>query len=595
MGIEIVAEVNFEANRGEVLAIVGESGSGKTTVGMALFGYARRGTRITGGAVWYGGKDILSLRKEDLRQIRGRHVSYVPQDPGLSLSPRRKIGSQLVEVMVSHGFGSREAKQRAAQGMTQVGLPNTEDFQDRYPFELSGGQQQRVLIAMALACSPDVVVLDEPTTGLDVLTQAQVLQLIAELAEQQSAAFIYTTHDLAVVDQLADEVAVMYAGRVVELGLRRGVFDQPAHPYTAMLIESVPRIAERHVLTGIAGTAAAPGTRPSGCSFRTRCPLAIERCAIEEPPLAAVAEDRSVRCHRPNELRPEFIVRTDAESTDVRPMLLEVEGVSASYGRRDATPKVLEDVSFAIRQGECVALVGESGSGKTTAGRCIAGLKAPLSGDLRLAGEPLAYDAKKRTRSQLARIQIVFQNPASSLNPSHSVHRSIERPMALLGGVNRDGRETRIRELLERVRLPAQVLGKYPAELSGGERQRVAIARALAAEPILLVCDEITSALDVSVQAAIVTLLEELKAEGLAMLFITHNLAVVNSLADRTLVLEKGCIIEEGTTRRVIGNPEQPYTRELLAAAPDLIRRNGDAVQSLAVERPASTTEQLGN
>jgi oligopeptide/dipeptide ABC transporter ATP-binding protein len=572
-GVEIVDEVTFSVPIGRVLALVGESGCGKTSIAMALLGHARAGTRISGGSVWLNGRDVLKLNPRELREVRGEEISYVAQDPTANLSPRRTIGSQMVEAMTIHGRSRAESVVRAHELIGRVQLPDTNEFMNRYPFELSGGQQQRVLIAMALSCSPTALVLDEPTTGLDVTTQARVLEILAELAQLEAVAFVYVTHDLAVVDHLADDVAVMYSGRLVEIGDRYQIFSHPEHPYTNLLLDSVPRIGRRHLLTGIPGTAAAPGERPDGCFFRTRCPLASSQCTDSFPPRTPNRSGGYVRCYHSGALRAaehESVER--AFEHDATP-LLEVVHLVASYGRGTTHNVAVHDLSLSIYPGECVALAGESGSGKTTTGRCIAGLHAPDQGEIRLRGESLAPRASNRTRSQLRAVQIVFQNPDRSLNPSHTVRRLIERPIQLLGNVDGASTAPRLMYLLDRVRLPKGKLDLYPGELSGGEKQRVAIARALAAEPVVLVCDEVTSALDVSIQAAIVELLEELRDNGLAMLFITHNLGVVSSIANRTLVMQNGRLMEEGDTRQIIDGPRNEYTRALLAAAPDLESR----------------------
>jgi oligopeptide/dipeptide ABC transporter ATP-binding protein len=571
-GTEIVQEISLEVGRGEVLSLVGESGCGKTTTALALLGHARPGTRIASGSVWLEGEDVLGMTPQRLRKVRGSRISYVPQDPTSGLSPRHRVGAQIVEALVVHGSGAGAAHAICRELAARVGLPSDREFLRRYPFELSGGQQQRVAIAMALACKPVVVVLDEPTTGLDVTTQAQVLALLRDLGAETGAAFVYVTHDLAVVDNLADRVAVMYSGRIVELGPRGPVLRRPAHPYTTLLICSVPRLAFRQQLVGIAGTAPPPGHRPAGCFFAPRCPLADERCRAEFPPETEVEAAHSVRCWRASELQPAVAARTSRNGRPPAraPALLEAEEVSASFGRGPRCRTVLHGVSLSIRPGECLALVGESGSGKTTLGRCIAGLHRPDSGSVRLNGEPLALWVGDRTQDQRRAIQIVFQNPDRSLNPSETVALAIERPLRLFDQTAPIASRREAAQLLERVRLPVSKLDRYPRELSGGEKQRVAIARALAARPSLLVCDEISSALDVSIQAAIVALLEELRADDLALLFITHNLALVNSVASQVLVLEDGEIREHGSTAEVIERPTHVYTRELIAAVPEL-------------------------
>jgi oligopeptide/dipeptide ABC transporter ATP-binding protein len=571
-GNPVIDQVSLQVRRGEVLALVGESGSGKTTLAIALLGHNRNGTQITGGSVEFDGIDILKLSPDALQKIRGARISYVPQDPTSGLNPRHRVGDQLSEMLLVHG-GSREAAHHATVELLQrVGLPADPNFIRRYPFELSGGQQQRIAIAMALACKPAIVVLDEPTTGLDVTTQARVLQLIRELNRETNAAFIYVTHDLAVVDSLADRVCIMYAGRIVEKGMRTSIFYQPAHPYTSMLLQSIPVLGERSRLIGIPGTAPAPGNRPLGCFFEPRCPIASEICRREFPSESYIANEHDVRCWhaaRTSALlggTPEAITMSGSAKTIFR-----AKHLNASYGKGPRRNEILTDVSLSIAVGECLALVGESGSGKTTLGRCIAGLHPPDKGEMALHDTALDYRVLHRSADERRAIQLVYQNPERSLNPRETVGRAISRPLRLYGSqTSRLSERRELIRLLERVRLPEHVMDCYPADLSGGEKQRVAIARALAAGPDLLVCDEVTSSLDVSIQAAIVSLLEELRHSGLALLFITHNLALVSAIADRVLVLQKGRARAYGETASVISRPTDPYMKELVTAVPRL-------------------------
>jgi peptide/nickel transport system ATP-binding protein len=469
-------------------------------------------------------------------------------------------------------------------------LPFTTEMLGRYPHQLSGGQQQRVTIAMALVCEPRVMVMDEPTTGLDVLTQDRLLDVIIGLRKRRTVSIVYVSHDLGVVRNVVDEVVVMYGGRVVETGPVDDIFRDPRHPYTRRLLEAIPRArSDTRRLRGIPGSAVEPWNRPPGCPFAPRCDMRIAKCDFEMPPLQAPLEsvDRRVSCWRADETvvapgarkAPAQIV---AEPSPPSLAILEVRDLVAAYrgkrlgiGKGRMTNLALRGASFSLPAGSCLAVVGESGSGKTTLGRCLVGLHRPLSGEVRFSGQPLAPLAQDRRPQVRRRIQLVFQDPDSSLNPYMSIGRIVRRPLRQFFELSRTDEGARVSELLEQVHLPASVLNRSPRELSGGEKQRVAIARALAADPELLICDEVTSALDVAVQASILELLKELRQENaLAMLFISHDLAVVRSISDRVLVLRGGEIIELAERGSLFDAPRTAYTRELLDAVPDL--RAGD-------------------
>lgn len=570
-GNDIVDEVDLEIAPGRVLGLVGESGSGKTTVGLAVLGHARRGVTIRSGSVRIGDVEVLELDEDARRSLRGNGVSYVPQDPASSLNPALRIGVQLMEVLEAHDFGGSDEARRArvAEMMAEVLLPTEPDYLQRYPHQLSGGQQQRVGLAMAFACRPSVIVLDEPTTGLDVSTQEHVLATIRTLTQVHRVAALYITHDLAVVADLADEVAVMYAGRVVERGETRDIFRAPAHPYTRHLVAAAPDIAGTTRIVGLPGRAPQPGRRPDGCAFALRCELVEDRCRAAFPAVVTVAPTHSARCVRVGEVPAGAVARPLPRAEAARgEAVVEVRGVSASYTGKT----VVHDVDLTIRRGECLALVGESGSGKTTVSRCIGGLHREWTGEILLRGEPLGHGSRDRSLVDRLGIQYVFQNPYGSLNPRRTVGDSIGRPL-VVGGTPRGDVEARVLEVLDQVSLPANYAGKFPDQLSGGERQRVAIARGLVSNPAVLVCDEVTSALDVLVQAAIVDLLASLRRElGLAMLFVTHNLPLVRSIADEVAVMSEGRIVEVGAAERVIDRPEQDYTRRLIAATPSIER-----------------------
>jgi peptide/nickel transport system ATP-binding protein len=590
-GTPVISEVSFEISRGEIFGVVGESGSGKTTVGLALLGHARRGLRIAGGTVLLGDRDILALDEEQLRRLRGSLVSYVPQDPASSLNPALRIGTQLREIIEAHGNQPDSAvSERVAETMREVALPDDRAFLKRYPHELSGGQQQRVGLAMAFANRPRLIVLDEPTTGLDVTTQAHVLSTVRELATLHDVAALYVSHDLAVVATLAERVAVMYAGRVVEIGGAEELFRSAGHPYTRRLVGAIPRLTGGRSLVGIPGHAVSPGRRPPGCSFAPRCTLRIDQCEQAMPPLLPVGPGHAVRCIRAELVLSEAQSRVgdpiDMPAADeAEQPALRLENVAASYGRTE----VLHSVSLSLASHECLALVGESGSGKTTIARAVAGLHRNWTGTIAAGGAELQHAARQRSKETRRRIAYIFQNPYGSLNPRQTIDQIVGQPLRVFGIATGREADRLIAEMLERVSLTAAYARRYPDQLSGGERQRVAIARALVCDPSVLICDEVTSALDVSVQAAIVELLGSLQRDlGLSMLFITHNLPLVRSIAQRVAVLSQGNIVELGDTGQVLTDPQQPYTRQLLADTPSL---ETAASEAGVTEPPADVTE----
>jgi oligopeptide/dipeptide ABC transporter ATP-binding protein len=570
---DIVDGISFRVAAGEVLGLVGESGSGKTTVGLAVLGHTRRGARVARGEVRIEGRDILPLPALERQRLRGRLVSYVPQDPASSLNPALRIEMQLEETLSAHGFGSSDDERRAriVEVLGEVLLPSDHTFLRRYPHQLSGGQQQRVALAMAFANRPRVIVLDEPTTGLDVTTQAHVLTTVRDLCSAHGVAAVYVSHDLAVVATLADRVAVMYGGRLAELGPTGTLFRQAAHPYTRRLIEAIPEISGQHALIGIPGTAPRPGDRPNGCFFAPRCAYVQDECTTAEPPLERVSDEHDVRCIRHSAVLRDAagarIAATPRPEIEVEDALVAVIGVNASYGTR----QVLHDIELVVRPRECLALVGESGSGKTTLARCVAGLHTSYTGQVSFRGKELPAGSRSRDADTRREIQYVFQSPYNSLNPRKTISQIIEQPLRHFFSVGGSAGRGRVRAALDRVQLSTTCLDRYPHQLSGGERQRVAIARALVAEPQLLVCDEVTSALDVSVQAAIIDVLAELQRElHIGLLFVTHNLALIRTLSQEVAVMNEGRIVERGRVDDILDAPKADYTKKLLSDTPSL-------------------------
>ncbi|MBS1893917.1 MAG: ABC transporter ATP-binding protein [Actinobacteria bacterium] len=568
---DVIEAISVEVRPGEILGLVGESGSGKTTLGLAMLGYARRGLTFADGKVSVDGEDVLGMREKELRELRGKKMAYVPQDPGTALNPALRIGSQMTEAMTAHGYSKAAARARIEELLPEVGLTRVKNLLQAYPHQLSGGQQQRVGIAMAFACRPGVIVMDEPTTGLDVTTQRTVLQTVRDLCRKYGVAAIYVSHDVLVVNELADRVAVVYSGRIVELGTTAQVLGSPRHPYTRGLLRAVPDPERSVRLVGIEGTQARPELRPSGCSFAPRCPIKMAACTTECPSLYTAGPDGHVaRCLRvaegADEVTTEIVIDEQPPAAPlVSEPVLEVTDLCASYGER----QVLHDVSIVVPKLACVAVVGESGSGKTTLARCLIGLHTRCTGTMKLDGEELGAGIGNRSPQMLRRLQYVFQNPYASLNPRKTIGGILTQPLQHFTDFDRREQDRRVLEALRSVSLPDEMLDRYPDQLSGGERQRVAIARALVVEPTVLVCDEVTSALDVSVQAGVIATLQRLQAEkNLTIFFITHNLALVRSIAQQVVVMKDGTIVETGPTAELLDKPKSEYTRRLLEDVP---------------------------
>ena len=506
----IVKDVSFSIPKGEVLALIGESGSGKTTIALTLLGYARRGCRIAAGSVRVGDTSVLDLGEAELCRLRGRKVSYIAQSAAAAFNPVRTIMDQVVEGALLHGTATRAAAEaRAVELFTELALPDPANIGSRYPHQVSGGQLQRLMAAMALITEPDLVVLDEPTTALDVTTQIEVLRAFKKAVRQRGATAVYVSHDLAVVAQMADRILVLSDGEQREVGATEDILLRPQHEYTRSLL-----------------AAAAPQPRV-------------------------------------------------APSTKEATPLLEIRGLVAGYGRVDSSGmpavRILENVDLTLARGKTVGVIGESGCGKTTLARVVAGLVPAARGTVKFDGQALPTNLKDRTREQFRRIQIVFQNADTVLNPAHSIERILARPLAFYHGVGGDEARKRIARLLDLVKLPAAVAQRRPAELSGGQKQRVNLARALAAEPDLILCDEVTAALDTVVGAAVLDLLAELRRElGVSYLFISHDISTVRAVCDEVVVLYSGTKVEAGTRQALAAPPFHPYADLLISSVPEL-------------------------
>ena len=594
-----VPDVSLSIAPGESYGLVGESGCGKTTTAMAVMGYLGSTGRVTGGSIRFEGEELVGASAEKLRAIRGRRVAMVYQEPMSALNPVKTIGAQLAEVPRRHLGSSRaEARELCATMLENVRLPDPLAMLKRFPHQLSGGQQQRIVIAMALLARPALLLLDEPTTGLDVTVEAAILDLIADLRKQYGTSLLYISHNLGLIASACDRVGIMYSGEMIEEADTQTLFRQPRHPYTQGLLGCIPGIGSAkgsRALSPIPGHLPSPAERPQGCSFGPRCAhFQKDKCGGEAITLApAASEDHLVRCIRWRDLTGESValggeVAVAAEHETA----LSITDVSKQYllgGRR--TVQANESVSFEVGKGEIVGLVGESGCGKSSLARMLVGLEEATSGSIQYAGIELAQiPAKKRTRDMLKSIQMVFQNPDSTLNPSHSVASPIRRALHKFGGYkDKAAIEQRLQELLKLVRLPTELAQRRPSQLSGGQKQRIAIARAFATNPSLIVADEPVSALDVSVQAAIVTLLLAIQKEQQStMLFISHDLALVRHIADRIVVMYLGRVMEKGLAEEIFAPPYHPYTEALLSAvhSPDASVKQQDRIR-LTGETPS--------
>jgi peptide/nickel transport system ATP-binding protein len=574
----VLRSVSLAVEPGESYGLVGESGCGKSTTAYAIMRYLPRNGRVTSGSISVNGDDLLGMSQAEVRRLRATTLSMVYQDPASALNPSLKVGRQVAESFRLIGTAGGDPEERAREMLAKVQISDPGRVMRRYPHQLSGGMQQRVVIAMALACDPTLLILDEPTTGLDATVEAEVLDLVAALRSELGTSVLFISHNLGVIRRMCERVGVLYAGRLVEEGTADQVLADPRHPYTVGLLRCLPRGGvrkDRERLDTIPGFLPQLGADLSGCVFAPRCGLAREICWAEDPPLYAVGGGHSSRCHFHAEAAQ--LPRTDPARVDPAgrtagdgaPVVM-LGHTSKTFRQEGNLVRALVDVDLAIRPGETLGLVGESGSGKTTLARVLLGLTAPDEGStVELAGAPLAPRVTRRDPEQIRALQTVFQNPDSALNRRSSVRRIVGRAITKLRGLRGEERERRLRELAEAVRLDPGLLSVRPVQLSGGQKQRVAIARAFGGDPRVVVCDEPTSALDVSVQAAILNLLADLQRdEGVTYLFISHDLGVVRYLSDRIAVLYLGRLMELGDAESVFGPPHHPYTEALLSAVP---------------------------
>ncbi len=590
--VRAVEGISYQVRAGEVVALVGESGCGKSVSSLAIMRLLAQTGRVTRGRVLFGGRDLLTLAADEMRAIRGRDIAMIFQDPMTSLNPVLTVGFQICEPLLLHLKMTPEAaRARAHELLKMVGIPDAETRLDQYPHQFSGGMRQRVVIAIALACNPKLIIADEPTTALDVTIQAQILKLMKDLARDHNIALVVITHNLGIVARYADRVNVMYAARMAEQGPATAVFDKPLHPYTTGLLRSVPRLdrprgANLETIDGSPPDLLAP---PPGCRFAPRCAARQPACEAALPEPVALSGNRVSACLRAAELDhdgpaalglPSSTVNTtQAKTVDRAQPLLRVQGLKTyfdvtaglnTFSAKKALVRAVDDLSFDVFKGETLGLVGESGCGKTTVGRTLLRLEAATAGTIQFAGVDVTAARGEALKNYRRKIQVIFQDPFSSLNPRITVGDSIAEPLRVYGlQPDKKTAQAKVRELLRMVGLFEYMAGRYPHELSGGQRQRVGIARALAMEPEFIVCDEPVSALDVSIQAQIINLLEDLQDRlGLTYLFIAHDLAVVRHISDRVIVMYLGRVMEIAGRDTLYAEPLHPYSQALLAAVP---------------------------
>ena len=587
--VKAVRDVSIEILPGKVLGLVGESGCGKSTLAFAVMNYVAQNAAITAGRILFRGQDIVQLGRRELNHLRGNEIAMVYQDPMAALNPSLRIGPQLTEVLIEHQGSSGSAARDACIDMLErVQMPDPATIMERYCHQLSGGQQQRVLIAMALLTNPALLIMDEPTTGLDVTVEAEILDLISGLKREFDTTILFISHSFGVISRVADQVAVMYAGELVEQASVRELFLNPQHPYTVGLLGCIPMIsAGRGTLSPIRGRVPALHEAPGGCVFESRCDRARDRCRRQHPEIERTADSHFVRCFyaespdpAESQLHRAAADQGELSKTGYDP-ILKIEGLKTYYKAKDrgfaglagkhkkGFVKAVDDVSLIAHRNATLGIVGESGCGKTTLAKCIAGLVPPNAGKLDFIGFDATRIVEQRPLEMLKQLQMIFQNPDSTLNPKRTVGEAIARPLQLFSIVPLPEIRNEVVRLLESVRLGEEYYDRLPRQLSGGEKQRVALARAFAGRPTLVLCDEPLSALDVSVQAAVINLLQQFQQEyGTAIVFISHDLSVVYQLCDSVAVMYLGQICETGPTEALFEPPYHPYTEALLSAVP---------------------------
>ena len=609
--LRAVDGVDFTIKKGETFALLGESGCGKSMTALSILAlHPKPASHIEAGQVFLAGQDLLSLSEAEMQQVRGRRIAMIFQEPQSSLNPVLSVGEQISECLILHfGFNKTQCNDRVIELLKSVGIPDPEQRIKEYPHQLSGGMKQRVMIAMALAGEPELLIADEPTTALDVTIQAQILDLLKDIQAKTGMAILLISHDLAVIAQMADHVAVMYAGQIVETASREQFFNHHKHPYSDKLFEALPSEQKREQrLTVIKGSVPLLTQQFAGCRFVERCQHAWQPCHATKP--AWNNDDHAVRCH----LFDPAIEKADkgddenthvshlSEVTPSKRLALDIKELKVHFPirsgllqRKTGSVKAVDGVSLSIHQSETVALVGESGCGKTTVGKGILQLVSVTSGEVNYQEHNLCDLSERQLKQHRSSLQIIFQDPFSSMNPRMTIAQIIEEGMISKHHKAHLDKEHRIDELLERVGLRAEIKHRYPHEFSGGQRQRICIARALASDPKVIICDEPTSALDVSVQAQILNLLREIQHEfGLSYLFITHNISVVSYLAHRVAVMYLGRIVEQGSRDDVLNSPKHPYTQALLAAVPELELDAQQEVIRLEGELPSPANPPQG-